>query len=228
MEIRVLEDPAAPVVEILLDAAQAGGNIVLTGGSTPKRAYEACARAGVDWSAATLWFSDERCVPPDDRRSNFAMVDGALVGRLQKDVRPRVMRMEGELGPEIGAANYESLVREHVGNDPRWDVLLLGLGPDSHVASLFPGKPELEERSRLVVGVEHAGWQPPVPRISLSMPCLNAARRVIFLVTGADKATAMKRAFGDPVDAAAPGAHVRPASGELLVLCDPDAASELG
>ena len=228
MEIRVLEDPAAPVVEILLDAAQAGGNIVLTGGSTPKRAYEACARAGVDWSAATLWFSDERCVPPDDQRSNFGMVDGALVGRLQKDARPRVMRMEGELGPEIGAANYESLMREHVGNDPRWDVLLIGLGPDSHVASLFPGKPELEERSRLVVGVEHAGWQPPVPRISLSMPCLNGARRVIFLVTGKDKATAMKRAFGDPVDPDAPGAHVRPVAGELLVLCDPDAAGELG
>jgi 6-phosphogluconolactonase len=228
MEIRVLEDPAAPVVEILLDAAQAGGNIVLTGGSTPKRAYEACARAGVDWSAATLWFSDERCVSPDDQRSNFGMVDGSLVGRLQKDVRPRVMRMEGELGPEIGAANYESLVREHVGNDPRWDLLLLGLGPDSHVASLFPGKPELEERSRLVVGVEHAGWQPPVSRISLSLPCINGARRVILLVTGKEKATAMKRAFGDPVDPAAPGALVRPASGELLVLCDSDAAGELG
>jgi 6-phosphogluconolactonase len=228
MEIRVLEDPAAPVVEILLDAAQAGGHIVLTGGSTPKRAYEACARADVDWSAATLWFSDERCVPQDDQRSNFGMVDSALVGRLQKDVRPRVMRMEGELGPEIGAANYESLVREHVGNDPRWDVMLLGLGPDSHVASLFPGKPELEERSRLVVGVEHAGWQPPVPRISLSLPCINGARRVILLVTGKEKATAMKRAFGDPVDPDAPGAHVRPAAGELLVLCDPDAAGELG
>jgi 6-phosphogluconolactonase len=228
MEIRVLEDPAAPVVEILLDVAQAGGNIVMTGGSTPRRAYEACARAGVDWSAATLWFSDERCVPPDDQRSNFGVVDGALLGRLQKDVRPRVMRMEGELGPEIGAANYEALVREHAGNDPRWDLLLLGLGPDSHVASLFPGKPELEERSRLVVGVEHAGWQPPVPRISLSLPCLNAARRVIFLVTGSDKATAMQRAFGDPVDPAAPGAHVRPTAGELLVLCDPDAAGELG
>jgi 6-phosphogluconolactonase len=228
MEIRVLEDPAAPVVEIMLDAAQAGGDIVMTGGSTPRRAYEACARADVDWSAATLWFGDERCVPPDDQRSNFGMVDGALVGRLQKDVRPRVMRMEGELGPEIGAANYEALVREHVGNHPRWDLLLLGLGPDSHVASLFPGKPELEERSRLVVGVEHAGWQPPVPRISLSLPCINGARRVIFLVTGKDKATAMKRAFGDPVDPAAPGAHVRPPAGELLLLCVSDAASELG
>ena len=228
MQIEVLEDPAARVVEILLDAAQAGGQIVLTGGSTPRRAYEACARAGVSWSGATVWFSDERCVPPSDERSNFGMVDAALLGRLQKDDRPRAMRMEGELGPEIGAANYESLVREQLGGDPRWDLMLLGLGPDAHVASLFPGKPEVEERRRLVVGVEQAGWQPPVPRISLSLPCLNSARRVVFLVTGADKATAMKRAFGDPVDPVSPAANVRPKSGELLVLCDADAAKELG
>jgi 6-phosphogluconolactonase len=228
MEIEVLEDPAARVVEILLDAAQAGGQIVLTGGSTPRRAYEACARAGVSWSGATVWFSDERCVPVDDQRSNFGMVDGALLGRLPKDDRPRAMRMEGELGPETGAANYESLVREHLGGDPRWDLMLLGLGPDSHVASLFPGKPQLDERSRLVVGVEHAGWQPPVPRISLTVPALNSARRVVFLVTGADKATAMKRAFGDPVDPSSPGGRVRPAAGELLVLCDADSAKELG
>jgi 6-phosphogluconolactonase len=228
MDIEVLEDPAARVVEILLDAAQAGGQIVLTGGSTPRRAYEACARAGVSWSGATVWFSDERCVPVDDQRSNFGMVDGALLGRLPKDDRPRAMRMEGELGPETGAANYESLVREHLGGDPRWDLMLLGLGPDSHVASLFPGKPQLDERSRLVVGVEHAGWQPPVPRISLTVPALNSARRVVFLVTGADKATAMKRAFGDPVDPSSPGGRVRPAAGELLVLCDADSAKELG
>jgi 6-phosphogluconolactonase len=228
MEIEVHEDPAARVVEILLDAAQAGGQIVLTGGSTPRRAYEACARAGVSWSAATVWVSDERCVPASDQRSNWGMVDAALLGRLPKDDRPRAMRMEGELGPEIGAANYEALVREHLGADPRWDLMLLGLGPDSHTASLFPGKPEVEERRRLVVGVEQAGWQPPVSRITFTLPCLNSARRVVFLVTGADKATAMQRAFGDPADPASPAAHVRPGAGELLVLCDADAAKELG
>src|SRR4051794_25403591 len=114
------------------------------------------------------------------------------------------MRMEGELGPEAGAASYEALVREHMGQDPRWDLLLLGLGPDSHTASLFPGKPEAEERSRFVVGVEQAGWEPQVPRITLTLPCLNAARRVVFLVTGKDKAGAMKRAFGDPADPSSP------------------------
>jgi 6-phosphogluconolactonase len=228
MEIRVLEDPAAPVAEMLTEAASRGGQIVLTGGSTPRRAYETAARAGADWSRATLWFSDERCVAPQDGRSNFALADGALVGRLPKDQRPEVMRMEGELGPEIGAANYEALIRERLGGDPRWDLLLLGLGPDAHVASLFPGKPEVEERRRLVAGVEHAGWEPFIPRISLTLPALNAARRTVFLVTGPDKAAAMKRAFGDPPDPTSPAAHVRPRAGELLVLCDAAAAKELG
>src|SRR4051794_2323097 len=138
------------------------------------------------------------------------------------------MRMEGELGPETGAANYESLVREHAGNDPRWDLMLLGLGPDAHTASLFPGKPEVEERSRLVVGVEYAGWEPHIPRISMTLPCLNSARRVVFLVTRADKEQAGRRAVGDPGDPPPPAAHVRPKAGELLVLCAPAAAGELG
>jgi len=227
VDIQVLDDPAGPVAELLLEVAGRGGQIVLTGGSTPRRAYETASRAGADWSGATLWFSDERCVPPHDSLSNFGLADSALVGRLPKEQRPQVMRMEGELGPEIGAANYEALVREHLGSDPRWDLLLLGLGPDSHVASLFPGKPELEERRRLVAGVEYAGWQPIVPRISLTFPAINSARRVVFLVTGADKAPAVKRAFGDPPDPDAPGAHVRPKAGELLVLCDAAAAKEL-
>jgi 6-phosphogluconolactonase len=105
--------------------------------------------------------------------------------------------------------------------------MVLGLGPDSHVASLFPGKPEVAERGRLVVGVELAGWEPQVPRISLTLPALNAARRTVFLVTGKDKAKAVVRAFGDPPDPASPAGHVRPQAGELLVLCDAAAAKEL-
>jgi 6-phosphogluconolactonase len=227
MEIRVLEDPAVPVAEMLTEAAARGGQIVLTGGSTPRRAYEMAARAGADWSGATVWFSDERCVPPSDPLSNYGLVEGSLVGRLHSDQRPEVMRMEGNLGPELGAANYEALVREWMGGDPRWDLMLLGLGPDAHCASLFPGKPEAEERRRLVIGVGYAGWEPQVPRISLTLPALNSARRIVFLVTGADKAAAMKRAFGDPPDPSSPAAHVRPRSGELLVLCDAAAAKDL-
>ena len=228
MEIRVVEDPAAPVASMLVETAARGGQIVLTGGSTPKRAYETAARAGEDWSRATVWFSDERCVPPTSGLSNFALADAALLGRLDRSVRPQVVRMEGELGPDAGAASYEAAVRERVGGDPRWDLVLLGLGPDAHCASLFPGKPEVAERARLVVGVPLAGMEPQVPRISLTLPALNAARMVVFLVTGADKAQAMRRAFGDPPERSSPAAHVRPPAGELLVLCDPPAAKELG
>jgi 6-phosphogluconolactonase len=227
VEIRVSDDPATPVAELLGEAAARGGNLVLTGGSTPRRAYEAAARAGADWSRATVWLSDERCVGPGDGRSNFMLVDGALVSRLPKDAQPELFRMEGELGPEIGAANYEAELRARLGNAPRWDLVLLGLGPDSHTASLFPGKPEVEERQRLVVGVEYAGWDPFIPRISLTLPALNAARQVIFLVTGKDKAGAMTRAFGDPPDPASPGGMVRPRAGELIVFCDEAAAAEL-
>jgi 6-phosphogluconolactonase len=227
VEIRVSEDPAAPVADLLGEAAARGGNLVLTGGSTPRRAYELAARAGVDWSGATIWLSDERCVGAGDGRSNFSLIDGALVSRLPKDAQPEVFRMEGELGPEIGAANYEAELRARMGNDPRWNLVLVGLGPDSHVASLFPGKPEVEEDRRLVAGVEYAGWDPFIPRITLTLPALNAGRRVIFLVTGKDKAAAMKRAFGDPPDPASPAAHVRPRAGELLVFCDEAAAAEL-
>ncbi len=222
-----MEDPAAPVAELLSEAAARGGNLVLTGGSTPRRAYEAAARAGTDWNRATVWLSDERCVPPGDGRSNFSLIDGALVSRLPTDAQPEVFRMEGELGPEIGAANYEASVRERMGGDPRWDLVLVGLGPDAHVASLFPGKPEVQERRRLVVGVEYAGWDPFISRISLSLPALNSARKVVFLVTGKDKAAAMKRAFGDPPDPSSPAAHVRPRAGELIVMCDEAAAAQL-
>jgi 6-phosphogluconolactonase len=227
MDIRVEENPAAVVAEVLAEAAGRGSHIVLTGGSTPKLAYETAARAGVDWSGSTVWFSDERCVAPDDSRSNFRMATDALLGRLDVSVRPTVMRMEGEAGPDAGAAAYEALVREHLGGAPRWDLMLLGLGPDSHCASLFPGKPEVEERSRLVTGVPLAGMEPQVPRISLTLPALNEARHVVFLVTGADKAGAVKRAFAD-ADPSSPSAHVRPSAGELTLVLDAAAAGELG
>ena len=215
-ELRVLEDPAAELAQMLGEAVRAGAHIVLTGGSSPKRAYELAAAAGDDWSGVTLWFGDERCVAPDDERSNFAMVDAALLSHL--DSVPAVHRMEGERGPEEGAAAYEALVREALGDTPAWDLLLLGLGPDSHCASLFPNRPEKDVEDRLVVGVPEAGMEPYVARISLTMPALNAAKRVVFLVTGESKREAVRRAFVD-ADPASPAARVRPA-GELLVLLD--------
>ena len=220
-ELRVVEDPAAEVAELLAEIAGAGGHVVLTGGSSPKRAYELAAGRGVDWSGATVWFGDERCVPPDHEWSNYAMADAALLAKL--DPRPTVHRMEGELGPEAGAGGYEALIREHVGAEPRWDLLLLGLGPDAHTASLFPSKLEKDVTDRLAVGVPEAGMEPQVPRISLTVPALNSASRVVFLVTGESKREAVRRAFVDG-DPASPAARVRPPAGELTVLLDPAAA----
>src|SRR3954447_20921181 len=227
MDIRVEENPAATVAEMLVEAAERGSQIVLTGGSTPKLAYELAAGEGANWSGSNVWFSDERCVAPESGLSNFRMANDALLGRIMRDQRPAVMRMEGEAGPDAGAAGYEALMREHLGASPRLDLVLLGLGPDSHCASLFPGKPEVHERRRLVTGVELAGMEPQVPRISLTLPALSGARRTVFLVTGADKAQAVARAFGDPPDVSSPASRGRPTAGELLVLLDPPAAKEL-
>jgi 6-phosphogluconolactonase len=220
MRIEVLDDPAAAVADLLADAAAAGGHVVLTGGSSPKRAYELAAARGDDWSGATVWYGDERCVPPDHEWSNHAMAEAALLSRL--DPGPEVVRMQGELGHDAGADDYERVVRERLGDAPRWDLLLLGLGPDSHTASLFPGRPEVEVTDRLVTGVPEAGMEPQVPRITLTLPALNAARRAVFLVTGESKREAVRRAFGDAPDQSSPASHVRPA--ELTVYLDPAAA----
>src|SRR5215213_1666206 len=223
-QISVVEDPGAAVEERLSAVAEAGGHLVLTGGSTPRRAYSLAAERDADWSRATVWFSDERCVPPDDENSNFGMADRALLSRLSRP--PRVMRIEGELGYEAAAGAYDALLREQLGPEPRFDLILLGVGPDAHVASLFPGKPALEETARLAAPVPLAGLDPQVPRVTLTFPVINAARQVDVLVTGADKADAVARGFGDPPDPDAPASRVRPA-GSLCVYLDEAAAGRL-
>ena len=224
-QISVVEDPGAAVAERLTAAAEQGGHIVLTGGSTPRDAYAMAAERDADWSRATVWFSDERCVPPDDENSNFGMADSALLSRLSRP--PRVMRIEGELGFEAAAGAYDALLREHLGARPRFDLILLGVGPDGHVASLFPGKPELEETARLAAPVPIAGLDPQIPRVTLTFPVLNAGREVDVLVTGADKAQAVARGFGDHPDDEAPAARVRPEDGSMFVFLDEAAASAL-
>jgi 6-phosphogluconolactonase len=223
--IRIVEDPAAEVAAMLAEVSAAGGQLVLTGGSSPRTAYELAAQRQPDWSTATVWFSDERCVPPSHPDSNFGMTDAALLARLTGT--PEVHRMQGELGHDAGAGAYEAELRERLGAEPRFDLTLLGLGGDGHCASLFPGKPEIEERSRLVVPVPTAGLEPQVPRISLTLPALNASRAIVFLVTGASKAQAVARAFGPEPDLTAPAARVAPSAGSLTVILDEAAAAGL-
>jgi 6-phosphogluconolactonase len=136
--------------------------------------------------------------------------------------------MRGERGPHVGADDYERELRETLGEQlPRLDFILLGLGSDAHAASIFPGKPALQEHDRPVVGVEEAGLEPFVPRISLTLPVLNAGREVVFLVAGEDKADAVARAFGGEPSPDVPASLVRPENGTLTLLLDEAAAGRL-
>jgi 6-phosphogluconolactonase len=227
IDVRVVADPAAEVADLFLDVACAGGHIALSGGSTPRRAYELAARSDADLSAATLWLGDERVVPEDDERCNLRMVRSALTDRLPEQRRPRLMPVDTALGHEAAAAAYDALLRATIGNHPRLDLALMGLGPDGHTASLFPGKPALEENHRFAVGVPEAGMEPQVPRVTLTLPLFNTAREVVFLVSGADKAPAVARAFGEQPDETAPAALVRPGAGTLTLVLDEPAAAEL-
>jgi 6-phosphogluconolactonase len=215
------EEAARLVAERLAEQARAGGSIVLTGGTTPRHAYELAAQLESDWSRVVLWWGDERCVPPDDERSNFGMAKEALLDGLQHEPAT-VHRMAGELGRDAGAADYE---REliHVG---AFDLVLLGLGPDGHIASLFPGFPTLDVTDRDVVGSE-AGHEPFVDRISLTLPRLCTTRELLFLVAGEDKADAVARAFAGEPSHETPGSLARAAEGTTRAVLDRAAAANL-
>jgi 6-phosphogluconolactonase len=218
-EIRILEDPASEAAARLVAAT---GHVVLTGGSTPRGAYGLAAQQRPDWSDAELWFTDERAVAPNHEFSNYGMVKAALLDRVGHGI---VHRMQGELGPHEGAAAY---AREYEqAGSPRFDLVLIGLGPDAHICSLFPGDDALAEHERPVVGVDTPGMAPLVPRITLSLPVVNAAAQVLVLVKGEDKADAVARAFSGAPDPDAPGSLLRPSAGVLTVLLDPPAASRL-
>jgi 6-phosphogluconolactonase len=194
---------------------------VLTGGSTPKRAYELTAELEQDWSRVELWWGDERCAPVDDERSNFHMARIALIDRVSRPPA-KTHRMRGELGRDEGALQYE----EELGPLERFDLMLLGLGPDGHVASLYPDQPTLDVTDRRAIGAE-AKLQPFVDRVTLTLPMLRAADEVLFLVAGADKAEAAQRAFAGEPSHATPGSLVRAAGGRTVAVLDAAAASKL-
>jgi len=217
------DEAARLVAERLAEQARTGGSIVLTGGSTPRRAYELAAELEPDWSRIQLWWGDERCVPPDDERSNFALAKSALLDRLKAEPAG-VHRMRGELGPEAGADEYnEEAAYLRVGT---FDLVLLGLGPDGHVASLFPDFPTLDMTDRDVVGSD-AGYEPFVDRITMTVTRLCATQELLFLVTGEDKADAVTRAFTGEPSHATPGSLVRAAEGRTRAVLDGAAAAKL-
>jgi 6-phosphogluconolactonase len=221
-ELKVVDDVAAEAAARITAVAEAGGSIVLAGGSTPKKAYE-IASAG-DWSRAKVWFGDERAVPPDDERSNFRMAKEALFDRLAAPPFA-IFRMPGELDPQEAAHQYAADIFEHEAEP--FDLLLLGIGSDAHTASLFPGKPEISQRNLLVTAVPEAGLDPFVPRITLTVPAVVRAREILFMITGESKAGPVKESFGVEHSMTPAGIVARKARGRVTVLLDAAAAAEL-
>ena len=219
-ELIVLADPATAVGDLLAEQAARGGSIVLTGGSAPGPAYERAAERLKDWSAATLWWGDDRAVPPEDERSNYRLAKERLLDRIE--VQPReIHRIEGELPPEDAAAKLDAALA-----GVELDVLLLGMGPDGHIASLFPGSPQLRVQDRRAVAGP-PGLEPFVDRITMTLPTLQAAKRIVFLITGGDKAEMVNRAFNGDITHDVPASLMRLAPVSVEVFLDEAAGGKI-
>jgi 6-phosphogluconolactonase len=204
--------------ELLAEAARAGGHLALSGGRTVALAFETAAKLQPDWSAAEVWWGDERCVPPDDERSNFGLAKRTLLDRL--DGRPRaVHRIRGEVEPEDAASEYDAAL-----DGVRLRLNLLGIGPDGHTASLFPDAPGLHETERRAVAAE-PGLDPMVMRVTMTPPTLENADAVLFLVTGEEKAEAVARAFGGVESHVTPASTIRSSGGRTVAVLDRAAAA---
>ncbi len=198
--------------------------IVLSGGSTPRATYQLlAARKDVDWGCAELFFSDERCVPPDHKDSNYRMVRESLLA--DGTVSPRkLLAIPTDGTPESAADRYDEILRQQYGAGslepgiPLFHLTLLGLGEDGHTASLLPGQPVLNERSRWAAVVPEGRGE---PRITLTYPALESSALIIFLVSGAAKRDALAQARGG----ALPAGALKP-QGEVLWLVDQAAAGE--
>jgi 6-phosphogluconolactonase len=199
----VAERAAADVARYLRRLREEYGvaHLALSGGTTPGRTYELLAAAPTELAGVEIWFADERCVAPDDEQSNYRLAAETLLAPA--GIAPEhVHRMEGELGPDEGARRYARALRDGVartdGQLPVLDLIVLGVGPDGHIASLFPGSPALDAGDReLCLGI-HDSPKPPPERITLSLGVLRAARRCLLLATGASKADAVDAMLGQP------------------------------
>jgi 6-phosphogluconolactonase len=218
VEIRVLDDPAAAAAELIADAARAGGHVALAGGSTVGPAYRRAAELAPDWSSVEVWLGDERAVPPDDDRSNYRTIRQSLLERLGSPPAA-VHRVEGELGAAEAARRYDQALE-----GVTLDLALNGIGADGHTASLFPDSPALDELELRAVATE-AGLEPFVARVTMTRPVFASTELLVFLATGAAKAAAVRRAFGEEPSPATPASLVR--GRRTVALLDRAAALEL-
>ncbi len=206
--------------------------VALAGGSTPKALYKALAKPpyidAVDWESSEVFFGDERNVQPQHEDSNYRMVSRCLLDHVPL-VASQIHRMPGE-GPDLerSAEGYEGVLRKRLIPDEEgvkaFGLVLLGLGPEGHTVSLFPGSPALEEQERWVVACRDP--HEDEMRLSLTLKAINQARRVWFLVTGEEKAGVVASVLNGGGEGL-PASRVDPTEGELLWLLDPAAASEL-
>jgi len=199
--------------------------IALSGGNTPRPVYQRLASAPIEWPKVHVFFGDERCVPPRDARSNYHMAKVALLDRVPVPSE-HVYRMHGENPPQAAADAYAAVLRGALGDDGRLDLVLLGLGHDGHTASLFPGLAAATETRRTVMEsyVEFVGmW-----RLSMTPAAINAARRVLFVVTGEDKAEILRRVLKGPREPVVlPAQAIRPTERPATWLLDQQAAAKL-
>jgi 6-phosphogluconolactonase len=210
---------------------------VLAGGSTPERTYSVLAdashAAGIDWSRTFVFIGDERFVPFDDARSNYGMARRVLLARVPIPSEHLFPIPTTEDSPAEAAEAYANQLARFFSSEvhaapPRFDLILLGLGEDGHTASLFPGFPSLDIRDRWVTWSPPGALPPPVDRVTLTYPVLNAARHVLFLVAGQKKAIAVRDVLeGGASPQERPAAGVRPVDGQLTWLVDEGAAELL-
>ncbi len=198
----VAERAAAHVTRQLKRAREERGtaHIALSGGTTPGRTYELLAADPSLWEEVEVWFADERCVPPQDPESNYLLAEQALLSPAGIPAE-RVHRMRGELGPADGAHSYEQELTSGAipleEDLPLFDLIVLGIGPDGHVASLFPGAETLDAGDEAIcLGVSDSP-KPPPERLTLSLAVLRAARGCLLLATGASKADAVSAMLGE-------------------------------
>jgi len=203
--------------------------VALAGGSTPQRMYSRLSGAHLDWSSIHFFWGDERCVPPDHTDSDYRMANEALLSHLTIPLE-NIHRIPGELPAEEAAQDYEDELRRFFGGEtPHFNLVLLGLGGDGHTASLFPGSPAVREKVHWVAAVRHRGQPPPlVDRVTLTLPVLNAAAQVLFLVSGAEKAERLVQVLhGSYQPDLLPAQAVKPVNGVVHWLVDKAAAVKL-
>lgn len=234
--LKDLEAISSEAADIFCDtAAEANAEgrdfrVALSGGSTPRRLYEQLAsppwREQVQWNRVQVFWGDERCVPVTDSRSNANLAEQLLLRQVPLP-RENIHRVCGDLPAEQAALKYEARLREHFGERlPIFDLILLGLGSDAHTASLFPYSTTLGEMERWVAAVPAAGAEPA--RVTFTIPLINHARRVLFMVHGAEKAEALWHVLAGETDVQKyPAQSIRPVQGAPIWLVDQAAASRL-